>query len=214
MIRQQKSFCYHHQLHCSLLCPTLSIVRQLQTDGRTRCATTSPSTSASSRSRTRAATRRAKAACGPSIQPRWRRCARSCTSGGAKTPSRSAAAWRGQVSPSTPKDAATKRRWRHSDCVFGARFLQNAWIVFWVRDQTSPGTTAAQVCYPEWPPPLALRRRHALQHSPACRACLVPVHRVLTSNPNSPATQPPRPCTSATPLPCTRLAPRQQPSEA
>lgn len=80
--------------------------------GRTRCATTSPSTSALSRSRTRAATRHVKAACGPSIQPRWRRCVRSCTSGGAKTPSRSAAAWRGQVSPSAPKDAVAKRRKR------------------------------------------------------------------------------------------------------
>lgn len=88
----------------------LAIIRPPRMGGRTLCATTSPSTSALSRSRTRAATRRVKAACGPSIQPRWRRCVRSCTSGGAKTPSRSAAAWRGQVRPSAPTDAVAKRR--------------------------------------------------------------------------------------------------------
>lgn len=41
--------------------------------------------------------RRARAACGLSTRPRWRRCRRSCTSGVAKTPSQSAGAWRGQV---------------------------------------------------------------------------------------------------------------------
>lgn len=41
--------------------------------------------------------RHAKAACGLSTRPRWRRCRRSCTSGVAKTPSQSAGAWRGQV---------------------------------------------------------------------------------------------------------------------
>lgn len=86
----------------------LAIIRPPRMGGRIRCATTSPSTSALSRSRTRAATRHVKAACGASIQPRWRRCVRSCTSGGAKTPSQSAAAWRSQVRPSAPTDAVAK----------------------------------------------------------------------------------------------------------
>lgn len=45
------------------------------------------------------ATRPVKAVCGLSIQPRWRKCRMSCTSGVARTPSLFAGAWRGQVGP-------------------------------------------------------------------------------------------------------------------
>lgn len=60
-------------------------------------------------------TRLAKAVFGLSILPRWRKCRRSCTSGGARTPSVFAAAWRDQVGPSNASKADNIKRRLYSD---------------------------------------------------------------------------------------------------
>lgn len=74
-----------------------SASRLLQMVGRTQCVTTSRWTNASRRWRTKMGTPLVRAVCGPWTQPRWERCRRSCTSGGARTPSLFAGAWPGQV---------------------------------------------------------------------------------------------------------------------
>lgn len=107
-----------------------------------------------------------------------------------------------------------KKKAIDSDCVWIVLPLQNALIVFWGRDQTSSDITATLVYLPEWPLPSTPRCPHTLQHSLACPACPVPVHRMLASIPSSPATPPLSQRTSAAPSPCTHPAPRQLPSEA
>lgn len=72
-------------------------IRQPLMVGKTLSDTTCHWTSALRRWRTRMGTPLERAACGPWIQPKWRRCRRSFTSGDVKTLSLYAAAWPDQV---------------------------------------------------------------------------------------------------------------------
>lgn len=177
-------------------------------------------------------TRPVKAVFGLSIQPRWRKCRRSCTSGVARTLSLFAGAWRGQVGPlNVSRDASyvennvfqkidyTMNSLRYSffadltctsyliQTLFNAHFfLQKTLIVSWERDQTSSGLchlTPAQPCYPEWPLSTAAPRHLAPRPSFDQPAHPFGVRSIPMSSLSSPATLL---LTPATPLPCTHPA--------
>lgn len=192
------------------------VLRQRLTDGRTLCATTSPSTSASWRWKTKTATRLGRAVCGLSIQPRWRRCRMSWTSGVAKTPSLSAEAWRGQVQVPHAKHEPLF-------CLAFKQNLmqtfppQNALITCWERNQTSSSLcplTTTMHCYPDWHLLIEPPHPRALQLCFSHPAYPLSLRSILTFSLSSPATLLLLLLTPATHLPCTPPSASQLPPEA